>query len=55
MKLLPCFIEQVSNSLRSRIVRMQSRGDPPSSVFLPGEDWASSPLFAALRLPRPGE
>ena len=29
--------------------------DPPSSVFLPGEDWASSPLFAALRLPRPGE
>ena len=25
--------------------------DPPSSVFLPGEDWASSPLFAALRLP----
>jgi len=29
--------------------------DPPPSVFLPGEDWASSPLFAALRLPRPGE
>ena len=29
--------------------------DPPSRVFLPGEDWASSPLFAALRLPRPGQ
>ena len=29
--------------------------DPPSSVLPPGEDWASSPLFAALRLPRPGE
>jgi hypothetical protein len=29
--------------------------DPPSSGFLPVEDWASSPLFAALRLPRPGE
>jgi len=28
--------------------------DPHSSVFRPGEDWASSPLFAALRLPRSG-
>jgi hypothetical protein len=29
--------------------------DPPLSVFLSGEDWASSLLFAALRLPRSGE
>jgi len=35
--------------------RSEPRRDPPSSVFLRGEDWASSPLFAALRLPRPGE
>jgi len=28
--------------------------DSPSRVFRPGEDWAKSPLFAALRLPRPG-
>ena len=28
---------------------------PPSTVVPPGEDWASSSLFAALRLPRPSE
>lgn len=27
---------------------------PPPTVSRPGEDWASSPLFAATRLPRPG-
>src|ERR1700731_238381 len=26
--------------------------DPPSSVFLPGEDWADTPLFSTLRKPQ---